>query len=62
MKTLLQQPFFAYVLMQLLEHKRITKDLFDEAMDDTKLAKLIVRHELAHDYYALTKLNREDER
>lgn len=55
MKTILEAPLFGLALISLLESKRITKDLFDEAMADPKLAKMIVTHEAMHDYYLHSK-------
>lgn len=55
MRTLLNDPLFAIMLMNLYEAKRITHELFLEAMDDPKLAKFIVMHEAMHDLYRVTK-------
>lgn len=56
MRTLYEHPLLTFMLISLVDAKRITKDLFNEAMDDPKLALMIVTHEMQHDIIRINKV------
>jgi hypothetical protein len=49
MNTLFELPWAVAILINLVDAKRITQDLFNEAMEDPYLARMIVQHEMQHD-------------
>ena len=49
MRTILKDPALAHALVALHKAGRITADLLVEAINDHKLARGIVAHEVIHD-------------